>query len=111
MASLSLARNKKTAQSVRKRFAEVRVRHCEESLQALQQELEEFQQEVVSINNELQETESNIGQLRNMVLHSRQVKGVADGIALHTPHEFYGSASDSSVESICSNSKAPDDQY
>jgi FtsZ-binding cell division protein ZapB len=106
---LSLARNKKTAQSVRKHFAEVRVRHCEETLQALQQELQEFRQEIVSIDNELQETESNIGQLRNMVLRSRQVKGVTDGIALHTPHKFYGSASDSSVESI--PSKAPDDQY
>jgi peptidoglycan hydrolase CwlO-like protein len=70
MTSLSLARNKKTAQSVRKHFAEGRVCRCQESLEALQQELQEFQQEVVSIDNELLETESNIGQLQNMVLCS-----------------------------------------
>lgn len=95
---LSLAHNKKTAQSVRKRLAEVRVRRCEESLQALQQELRDFQQEVVNIDKELQETENNIGQLRNLVLRLRQVRGVTGRIALHLPRKFYGS--ESSVESI-----------
>lgn len=95
MSHLSLACNKKTAQSVRKHLAEVRIRRCKENLQALQQELRDFQQEVVNIDMELQETEGNIGRLRNLVLHLRQVRGVSDRIALHLPRRFYDS-----VESI-----------
>lgn len=87
MSILTVARNKQTAQSIRKRTAEIRVRRCEEDLQ-------NFRQDLIHIDDELQQTENSIGQIQELALRSLQERSVTGGnIALHMQSAAYGSNS------------------
>jgi hypothetical protein len=88
MSILTAARNKQTAQSIRKWTAEIRVRRCEEDLQ-------NFQRDLLHIDDELQQTENSIGQLQELALSSQQERSVKAGgnITLHMQSTVYGSNS------------------
>jgi hypothetical protein len=87
MSILTSARNKQTAQSIRKRMAELRIRQCEE-------DLENFQRDLLHIDDELLQTENSIGQLQELALHSQEERSVTGGnITLHMQSTVYGSNS------------------
>jgi hypothetical protein len=87
MSILTVARNKQTAQSIRKWMAEIWVHRCEEDLQ-------NFQWDLIHIDDELQQTENSIGQIEELALRSQLERSVAGGnVALHIQSAVYGSNS------------------
>jgi len=87
MSILTVARNKQTAQSIRKQMVELRIRRCEEDLR-------NFQRDLIHVDDELQQTEDSIGQLQELALRSQQERRVTESnIALHMQSAVYGSNS------------------
>jgi hypothetical protein len=87
MSTLTTARNKQTAQFIRKQMVELRIRRCEEDLR-------NFQRDLIHVDDELQQTEDSIGQLQELALRSQQERRVTkNNIAFHMQSGVYGSNS------------------
>jgi len=106
MKMLDVISNKRTAQCIRKHIAQLRVRQCEADLRALQQDL-------FDVDRSLQEMDSSIGLLENLV-HQHQVASTATGTyggvaastvvpQITTLDTFYDTNSESGMSSTSSS--------